>query len=237
MISLDGLCRRVRGAFGRHLELCHKVAHRLGKCRLIALHRQQVTGTAISDGLSVLACVRIASIVTIKPSRASVARRSGTAVFSFDFAAVARCPSTSPAPATKALTRCSGVALTLPERRLVLPSIANGIGPDGRKNSAYPAPERLFKLVGVNQTKRAPKGVVRRNAIFQIQVTTQPVETFLRPQLNFDATSTALTAITINSTRSCSTFAACLGSLIDTNTSAKRSSLPISMACPKKTEN
>ena len=51
MIFLDGLCRSVRCAFGRHLELSHKVPHRLGKYRLIVLHRQKVISTAIPNGL------------------------------------------------------------------------------------------------------------------------------------------------------------------------------------------
>ena len=53
---------------------------------------------------AIVACVPMASIVTMQPSSASVLSNSGVAVFSFDFLAVARCSSTSPAPAAKPLT-------------------------------------------------------------------------------------------------------------------------------------
>jgi len=39
----------------------------------------------------------MASIVTMQPSKAKLTNHSGVAVFSFDFAAVARCPWTNPA--------------------------------------------------------------------------------------------------------------------------------------------
>ena len=69
-------------------------------------------------------CVPIASMVTLQPVSDSVESNSGMAVISLDLTAVARCPSTSPAPAAKAETKCSAVASTPPDRRLVLPSTA-----------------------------------------------------------------------------------------------------------------
>ena len=126
-------------------------------------------------------------IVTIQPSSARVAKSSGMAVFSFDFCAVARCPRTSPAPAAKALTRCSGVASDLARA-------ATGLAFDGGPrvstkagcNRPDPAAEGRFKLVRVNQAEQAPEGVVRGNAIFRPQVAAQPIQPFLCPQLNLN---------------------------------------------------
>jgi hypothetical protein len=73
------------------------------------------------------------------------------AVFSFNFSA----PSTSRAPAAKPLTR--GVASTLPERRLALPSIATtGIQLQRGQDRAHPAAERRFELRRVNQPEQPP---------------------------------------------------------------------------------
>ena len=189
-----------------------------------------------------LAWVPMASMVTIQPSSARVASSSGIAVFSFDFAAVARCPITTPAPAAKALTRCSGVASTLPERRLVLPSMAT---------TASVSRAGRIPLTQCRNAASNSSGSIRPNRRPKVSCDGIPASSlrYPRSQSSFSfaqssistkvsaPTRTALTATTSNSTRSCSIFPACLGSVIDTNTSAKRNRFPVSMDYPKKTEN
>ncbi len=100
----------------------------------------------------------MASIVTMQPSSAKVANSSGIAVFSFDLAAVARCPKTNPACAANALTRCNGVASTFPDRRLVFPSIAT-TSPWANDGTTWPTQRKNAALnsSGAIAAKTLPK--------------------------------------------------------------------------------
>ena len=113
-----------------------------------------------------LGWVPMASMVTMQPSSAMLASNSGIAIFSFDFAAVARCPSTRPAPATKALTKCNGVPSTLPERRLVLPSRAttssfSSLGATLLTQRRKAAPNAFAPIVAKTRPKGWPKTRLR----------------------------------------------------------------------------
>src|SRR5579863_9289524 len=178
-----------------------------------------------------LAWVPMASMVTVQPCRAKVESNSGMAVFSFDFSAVAHCPRTNPAFAAKAETRCRAVASTPPERRLVFPSRATTWPPSAgkwlltqRRNAAAnslasmsPNSRPKVSCEGMPLTKRK---YFRNHSIFSLAHSS--IST------NVSApTNTALTATTNNSTRSCSTFQPCLGSVMDTNTSASRNLLSV----------
>ncbi|TLD47258.1 MAG: hypothetical protein FAZ92_00447 [Accumulibacter sp.] len=191
---------------------------------------------------AMLGCVPIASIVTMQPSSARVVSSSGMAVFSFDFAAVARCPRTTPAWAAKALTRCNGVAPAFPERRLVLPSIATT---SSRLNAGTTWPTQ--------RRKAAPNspGSIAANTRPNVSWQGMPCSSFRywRSQSSFSFAqasistkpsapeSTAHTATTSISTKSCSTFLACRGSRTPTHTSINRTLPPASMENSKKTEN
>ncbi|EXI76581.1 MAG: hypothetical protein AW10_04143 [Candidatus Accumulibacter appositus] len=184
----------------------------------------------------------MASMVTIQPSSARVASSSGIAVFSFDFSAVARCPSTRPAWAAKALTRCRGVEPTLPERRLVFPSMAT-TSPFASAGSTWPT----------QRTKAAPNwsGSIAAKTRPMVSCDGMPCSSFryCRSHSSFSFAQasistkvsapdrTALTDTTSNSIRSCSTLVACLGSRTPTQTSTSRTLFSALMENSKKTEN
>jgi hypothetical protein len=226
----------------RGLEQGKEVTHRLGQCRLVVLHRQDVVGAAIANGLGDVGLGAHGVDRDDTAFQRQGRQQFGNRRLLVRFLCRRPLPRTSPAPAAKALTRCSGVASTLPERRLVLPSMATTASVPRLGTIALTQRRKAASnSSGSIRPNRRPKGVVRGNAIFQPQVAAQPIQPFLRPQLNLNkgvgANQTPLTATTSSSTRSCSTLPACLGSEIDTNTSASRSLLPVSMAHPKKTEN
>src|SRR6266851_9544297 len=180
-----------------------------------------------------LACVPIASMVTVQPSRAKVASNSGMAVFSLDFSPVARCPNTKPAPAAKADTRCKAVVSTPPERRLVLPSMATTSGPSTGKTLPTQRRNEAWNSSGSIIPNKRPKvscegmpwaSTRDRRSQSSLSLAHNSIST------NVSApTKTALTATTSNSTKSCSTLAACRGSVIDTKTSANRIRPVVSM--------
>jgi len=105
---------------------------------------------------AIAVCVPIASIVTMQPSMSSTCKSCGIAVISFDFSSVATCPSTTPAPAANALTRCSGrLARRAPARLAVdrhdlipaqhrLPSAARSAGDASAGHCASPQAPRTF---------------------------------------------------------------------------------------------
>jgi hypothetical protein len=121
MILLDDFVELVWRLAWCRLEGADEIADRFGQGGLIVLDRQDIVGPRSRMACAMLGCVPMASMVTMQPSRAKVASSSGMAVFSFDFAAVARCPRTRPAWAANALTRCKGVApLSRPTTRLAV---------------------------------------------------------------------------------------------------------------------
>ena len=190
---------------------------------------------------AMLGWVPMASMVTMQPSSAKVASSSGMAVFSFDFSAVARCPSTSPAPAAKALTRCSGVASTFPERRLVLPSMATTSSvPKAGSKPVHPAPKGRPNSLRIDRRKHAAKRVVRGDAVLQSRDTAATSPASLSPMPRFRRNRVrpgqyrALTATTSISTRSCSTFVACLGSRTTRIRPPTAILLSVSMETPKR---
>jgi hypothetical protein len=126
-------------------------------CRLIVLHRQHVVGAAVPNGLGDvgLGAHGIDRDDTAFQGQGRQQFREWPSSRSIS-RAVARCPRTSPAPAAKALTRCSGVASTLPERRLVLPSMATTAPYRGWGNRADPAHGRPL------QTRPGQSGRNRR---------------------------------------------------------------------------
>jgi hypothetical protein len=94
-------------------------------------------------------------------------------VTSFDFVAVARCPSTRPAPAAKALTP-AGFAIQ--GNNFILPQM--------RDNAAYPAAEGSGEFFRVYYSEDPGKSVVRGDAMLKAQILSEPIE--LDPFLNLD---------------------------------------------------
>jgi hypothetical protein len=130
MALFDAFNKAMRRTYGRmSTEAVPEVLDGHSQFRLVVLDRQNVIGAAIPDRLAMLASVPVASVVTVQPVRARMQSSSGIVVLLLDFSAVARCPSTSPAPAAKTETRCSTVASTPPERRMVLLSMATTSAP------------------------------------------------------------------------------------------------------------
>lgn len=105
MIFLDDFVKLVGGLGWCGLEGAEEVVDRFGQLGLMSLTARRKSAPRSRMACAMFGCVPIASMVTMLPSSAKVASSSGMAVFSFDFSAVARCPSTQLAWAAKALTR------------------------------------------------------------------------------------------------------------------------------------
>src|SRR5271165_1398690 len=123
---------RVDGRMGA--ETLPEVLDGLGQFGLVILDRQHVVGSAFLNrlGNGGLGAHGVNRDRTAAQSQVGKQLGNGRDL-ALDFSAVARCPSTRPAPAAKAETRCSAVASTPPERRLVLPSMATISAPSAGK--------------------------------------------------------------------------------------------------------
>ena len=87
------------------------------------------------------------------------------AVISLDFLALAPCPRTNPAPAAKAETMCSAVAMMPLGRRLVLPSIARISPPRAGKMLLRPAAEYWRCLRTNNPLERLMREIRRQTRV------------------------------------------------------------------------
>lgn len=125
MVLVDDFVKLMRRLAWHRLEGADKMLDRRGQCGLIVLDRQDIVGTAITSGLrnGWLSAHGVEGDVATFQCQGRQQFVNG-GLFSFDFAAVARCPRTRPAWPANALTRFSGVAPIFPDRRLILPSIA-----------------------------------------------------------------------------------------------------------------
>src|SRR5690348_17094972 len=108
----------------------------------------------------------MASIVTIQPESANCCKSSGIAVISLDFSSVATCAHTrrfSTAHARDPLQRLLACCL------IMRASARLAIDGDHSFNSAteplHPRDKTGFKLLGIDVSKHASKGVMRRNTI------------------------------------------------------------------------
>ena len=118
----------------------------------------------------------MASSVTMQFFKASWSSSAGMAVISFDLPSTQRWPSTRPCSLAQALTRCRGPCARpwSNERRSVLPSIATTSRSKPATSEPAQAREAGLEGVRVDQHEDAPEGVVRGNAVRQLQEGLQP---------------------------------------------------------------
>src|SRR4051794_29100931 len=118
----------------------------------------------------------MASSVTMLFFRASRSSSSGMAVISFDVSSTQRWPSTRSCSLAQALTRCSGACSCLRsnERRSVLPSMATTSRSKPATSEPAQAEKPASNASGSISIKHAPEGVVRGDAIRQLQKAPKP---------------------------------------------------------------
>src|SRR3954453_11481501 len=117
----------------------------------------------------------MASSVTMLFSNASWSSSSGMAVISLDASWTRRWPSTRPCSLAQALTRCKGDR-SRPrsnERRSVLPSMA--ITSRSKPSTSEPTQAApALEGIGIDEHEHTPEGIVRGNAVGQVQEGAQP---------------------------------------------------------------
>src|SRR4028119_1899382 len=118
----------------------------------------------------------MASTVTMLFPRANRSRSSGMAVIPFDWSSTQRWPSTRSCSLAQALTRCSGACpcLRSNERRSVLPSMATTSRSKPAASEPAQAEKPASNASGVDQHEHAPEGVVRGDAVRQLQKGPEP---------------------------------------------------------------
>ena len=120
----------------------------------------------------------MASIVTIAPEIASIFKSLGMAVISLDFSSTATWPSSRWLAVAQAWTRWrADLALGPVEGASQRLAVDGDDLPLGRLVQGLdPAEEALLELVGVEPLEEAAEGVVRGDAVGQVQEGPQPVE-------------------------------------------------------------
>src|SRR3954471_24764028 len=117
----------------------------------------------------------MASRVTMLPCRANWSRSAGMAVISLDLSSTQRWPSTSPCALAQALTRCSGArsCLRSNERRSVFVD-GDHLALEAGRQRGGPGREAGLERLGVDQHEHASEGVVRGDAVRQLEEGPQP---------------------------------------------------------------
>lgn len=235
VILPHGFGGRVRRTFLGGVELDEEVTHRIGQDRLIVLDHQQVVGAPIPDRLG---NIRLGTH-RIDGDDDPFQRQTGQQFRNRRL--LVRLLRRR--PLSQHQTGAGGKGTDQMEwRRIHLDRAAAGLAIDDHHRSV-PSTGRIDPT----QRRKAASnssGLSRPNKRPNVSCEGMPFSRRSQSSFSFAhssistkvsaPTSTALTATTSNSTRPCSTLLACLGSVIDTNTSARHSLLSASMRHPKR---